>query len=460
METLRQALLAWHGHVLTRAQAHVEPKETALGHDQTRFRELRRWCSQDLPEDGWGQLRWLYGALRIVMTESNLSKGIFGSCFPSNALPKDGGWPAGCGAPKRSKNADEAKLAYIDGLESRKATVTALFDEPQHRWWATLATAALELEPGLPYTFIPGEADLWPSTLDHPLPVAPPEGALSTGAPFAAALMEDLFVVHEANGRALNIVKAERGLIDFEDVQRMAADLLLARCPEAVRDGVWPEAVVHALDHPAVASEDSMEGPWSDQHIERAIVLAGDNTALVNDIQRRWDRIKRLRREFRAFIIDEFQDTNPAHLRLLARLWGPRHRTGDEPAGPRSGWDPTVCVVGDMKQSIYRFRQADVRVMRSTTTAIRRMNRLEADEPRLAPYRTEEQAATHVQKAMEGSWAATTKQVSTRLEARGALGESCTTACSVPVFLRVKRWLNVGAKATSNWTKISERLPR
>ena len=389
LETLRQALLAWHGHVLTRAQAHVEPKETALGHDQTRFRELRRWCSQDLPEDGWGQLRWLYGALRIVMTESNLSKGIFGSCFPSNALPKDGGWPAGCGAPKRSKNADEAKLAYIDGLESRKATVTALFDEPQHRWWAKLATAALELEPGLPYTFIPGEADLWPSTLDHPLPVAPPEGALSTGASFAAALMEDLFVVHEANGRALNIVKAERGLIDFEDVQRMAADLLLARCPEAVRDGVWPEAVVHALDHPAVASEDSMEGPWSDQHIERAIVLAGDNTALVNDIQRRWDRIKRLRREFRAFIIDEFQDTNPAHLRLLARLWGPRHRTGDEPAGPRSGWDPTVCVVGDMKQSIYRFRQADVRVMRSTTTAIRRMNRLEADEPRLAPYRTE-----------------------------------------------------------------------
>ena len=54
--------------------------------------------------------------------------------------------------------------------------------------------------------------------------------------------------------------QGERGLIDFEDVQRMAADLLLARCPEAYR-GVWPEDVVRALDHPAVVSEDGEQGP-------------------------------------------------------------------------------------------------------------------------------------------------------------------------------------------------------
>ena len=152
---LRQALLAWHGHVLTRAQDHVVPKETSLGHQQTRFRELRRWCDQGIPEDAWGQLRWLYGALRIVMSEKNLSKGLFASCFPNNALPTDGGWPAGCGAPKRSKNADGAKLAYIDGLETCKAAVVALFEDPQHRWWATLATAALELEPGSPTPSFP-----------------------------------------------------------------------------------------------------------------------------------------------------------------------------------------------------------------------------------------------------------------------------------------------------------------
>ena len=349
-------------------------------------------------------------------------------------------------------------MAYIDGLETCKAAVVALFEDPQHRWWATLATAALELEPGLAYTFVPAAADLWPTTLAHPLPVAPPEGSLCTGASFAAGLMEDVFVVHEANGRALNIIKAERGLIDFEDVQRMAADLLLARCPEAYR-GVWPEDVVRALDHPAVVSEDGEQGPWSDAHVERAIVLAGEDTALVEEIQRWWHRLKRLRREFRAFIIDEFQDTNPAHLRLLARLWGPRHRTKDEPSGPRSLWDPTVCVVGDMKQSIYRFRQADVRVMRSTTTAIRCMNRLEVDEPRLAPYRTEG-AGRDPRPEGDGGWrATTTKPPSTYRVKRGNLGASSTMAFCDPASPPMKRWWHAEVRGTSNWTKISEPLP-
>ena len=83
---LRQALLAWHGHVLTRAQDHVVPKETSLGHQQTRFRELRRWCDQGIPEDAWGQLRWLYGALRIVMSEKNLSKGTVCFVLPEQRL--------------------------------------------------------------------------------------------------------------------------------------------------------------------------------------------------------------------------------------------------------------------------------------------------------------------------------------------------------------------------------------
>ena len=85
---LRQALLAWHGHVLTRAQDHVLPKETALGHDQTRFRELRRWCDQDLPEDDWGQLRWLYGALRIVMSENEPLQGAVCLVLPEQRLTK------------------------------------------------------------------------------------------------------------------------------------------------------------------------------------------------------------------------------------------------------------------------------------------------------------------------------------------------------------------------------------
>ena len=40
-------------------------------------------------------------------------------------------------------------------------------------------------------------------------------------------------------------------------------------------------------------------------------------------------------------------------------------------------WDPTICIVGDMKQSIYRFRQAEVTVMRRTVENIKRMNQIE-----------------------------------------------------------------------------------
>ena len=90
----------------------------------------------------------------------------------------------------------------------------------------------------------------------------------------------------------------------------MAADLLLARCPEAYR-GVWPEDVVRALDHPAVVSPDGEQGPWSDAHVERAIVLAGEDTALVEEIQRWWHRLKRLRREFRPSSSMSFRTPTP-----------------------------------------------------------------------------------------------------------------------------------------------------
>ena len=46
----------------------------------------------------------------------------------------------------------------------------------------------------------------------------------------------------------------------------------------------------------------------------------------------------------------------------------------NEPPPPAGEWDPTICIVGDMKQSIYRFRQAEVTVMRRAVGYIRQMN--------------------------------------------------------------------------------------
>lgn len=63
---------------------------------------------------------------------------------------------------------------------------------------------------------------------------------------------------------------------------------------------------------------------------------------------------------FEAVLVDEFQDTDPVQLEILWRL------CGDPPAGDETDWREwrlrpgALFLVGDPKQSIYRFRGADL----------------------------------------------------------------------------------------------------
>jgi ATP-dependent helicase/nuclease subunit A len=72
-----------------------------------------------------------------------------------------------------------------------------------------------------------------------------------------------------------------------------------------------------------------------------------------NDLERGADRVlevpeirEALHKRFDLVLVDEFQDTNPVQARILERLVRPDYSN--------------LCVVGDPKQSIYRFRDADV----------------------------------------------------------------------------------------------------
>ena len=94
-------------------------------------------------------------------------------------------------------------------------------------------------------------------------------------------------------------------------------------------------------------------------------IINESNTAsnlgvIKSDLVRRIERLKTIRRRYRAFIIDEAQDNSPLQWRLLSRLWGERSTFEGEPPCPDTPWQPTICYVGDVKQSIYAFRQAEV----------------------------------------------------------------------------------------------------
>ena len=56
--------------------------------------------------------------------------------------------------------------------------------------------------------------------------------------------------------------------------------------------------------------------------------------------------LRAYQQRWRFVLVDEYQDTNPVQYRLL-RLLCDQHRN--------------LCVVGDEDQSIYRFREADIR---------------------------------------------------------------------------------------------------
>ena len=93
-----------------------------------------------------------------------------------------------------------------------------------------------------------------------------------------------------------------------------------------------------------------------------------------DDFERRVGVLKTIRQQFLAFIVDEYQDTNPAHFRLLSELWGSRNtkQTSDS-----HGMGSSNLYCWRYETSIYRFRQAEVTVIRRTVEHIKRMNEIE-----------------------------------------------------------------------------------
>jgi len=377
LTTFHQHLNAWVQEFLAYRTQCVEPAETETA--LTRFNHLTRLATGAIPDQPGERLAWFWKALLGIATASGLVKP---ECtfFPRDLLPNGDGWPSGLLSKSGAKGlGKDDKAALYQRALGHVNNLRRLLNSANGKLIRLLARSAFLLNPGDGFDGIPLDSKLRLDPLEDPLPAEPSERGMYVSASLQTQVLSDLLVVHAACRQILARRKSLDNMHDFDDMQRFAADLLLARCPDICRHR-YPTEVIDALD--GLGDE-----PWSDAHISRALTLLNDRPALQEDLHRRFSILGELRRQYRAFIIDEYQDTNPSHYRLLARLWGRRRYHPDDPARPLGAWDPTVCIVGDMKQSIYRFRQAEVSVMRRAVEAIRQFNAEEGGEARLQHLR-------------------------------------------------------------------------
>ena len=100
------------------------------------------------------------------------------------------------------------------------------------------------------------------------------------------------------------------------------------------------------------------------------------------------------RRRYKVVLIDEFQDTDPVQAELALLLTSDEEPDGDwrelRPAPGR------LTVVGDPKQSIYRFRRADIAVYDQVRSRALRRRRTSRSPPTSARTRSCSPRSTHV----------------------------------------------------------------
>ncbi len=132
-------------------------------------------------------------------------------------------------------------------------------------------------------------------------------------------------------------------LVSSEDYQQYAAEL--ARRLEAERDALDEDA--HAERQETVALQQELARAYraseellrEKNRVSFGSLITGAVSLLERDAQLR----EALQKKYRYILVDEFQDTNIAQLRLLELLAGPTKN---------------IVAVGDNDQAIYRFRGA------------------------------------------------------------------------------------------------------
>lgn len=135
--------------------------------------------------------------------------------------------------------------------------------------------------------------------------------------------------------------------------------------PEQVRR--WP-ALVAALDR-LIDPESGYLAAVAAEKRRRNVLDFDDLLLYARDLLRRSATARaHFRRRFEFLAVDEFQDTDPLQMEILLRLSAVDGREADwRSIVPEPG---RLFVVGDPKQSIYRFRRADVESYRAAARGL------------------------------------------------------------------------------------------
>lgn len=154
---------------------------------------------------------------------------------------------------------------------------------------------------------------------------------------------------NQAQARNMGEAGQERFLAlhaQLAEVLQAARDQLNARHTLAV-NRAWYRAGARYLDHYQRIKREQRLLDFTDLEWNTYLLLnEGDNS--------RWVQYK-LDSRIEHLLIDEFQDTNPTQWHLIRPLL-------EEMAGSQAGEARSVFLVGDAKQSIYRFRRAEPRL--------------------------------------------------------------------------------------------------
>ena len=352
----------------------------------TRIHALSLLSDDGPPTDDWERLIWLSRVFMCIVGGSLLEVDKW-KPFPSGKLPSHHTYPWRPGIDSFSKLDDPDKSNVRDIWKNCETRASNILGSEVGQRVKHHSLLALILD-SRDDTIIPTNARFNLTHLPPELPERLPSGispeVYSFNIESEARNLDDIRIILRGLAGIVDALKEREEVHEHRDIALLAGDLLLDSCPRVCRT-FYPESLISALDSIG-------DNTWRDDHIHGAFVVldemetnpelaggAASNLAEIRrDLDHRYQILRQIRRRYRAFIIDEAQDNSPLQWRILSRLWGPREfGESDDLNEPDTDWQPTICYVGDMKQSIYAFRQAEVAAFRQFAHRLRSINRYE-----------------------------------------------------------------------------------